>query len=95
MLWNLDTYWLMLAIATVGVVAFIFGSALHALMDEDGFGPFGNMLIITGGFFLAILAANYRGIALNDLTMACVVGLIGSFVSLASLALLKAGLQRI
>ncbi len=95
MLWNLDTSWLMMAVALVAIIAFMFGSALDALMSDDGFGPVGNMVIITVGFFLGILAANYQGIELDDLTLAAVVGLTGSFASLASLALLKAGLERI
>jgi hypothetical protein len=95
MLWNLDAFWLMMAIGIVSVVAFMFGHALHALMDDDGFGPYGNMIIITTGFFIAILAANYQGVKFHDLKLASIVGLAGSFLSLASLALLKAGLQRI
>ncbi|MBX3578645.1 MAG: hypothetical protein KF723_15685 [Rhizobiaceae bacterium] len=95
MVWNLDTSWLMLAVALVSVIAFMFGSALHALIGEDGFGPFGNMLIIDAGFFGAIVAANMRGLALTDLTLAVGVGMAGSFAALAGLALLKAGLQRI
>ena len=47
MIWNLDAGWLMMAVATVAVLAFFFGSALDALMREDGFGSTGNMLIFT------------------------------------------------
>ena len=42
MIWNLDSGWLMMTVATVGVLAFFFGSALDAIMREDGFGPTGN-----------------------------------------------------
>jgi len=95
MLWNLDAFWLTMAIGLVSVVAFMFGHGLHALMDEDGFGPFGNMIIIAAGFFIAILTANYQGIRFDTLSLAVIVGMAGSFGALATLALLKAGLQRI
>lgn len=95
MLWNLDSAWLMMAIAFVAVVAFFFGTILDAVMKDDGFGPFGNMIVIAAGFFLGILAINYHGIRLHDLTQAMSVGLSGAFASIAALALLKAGLARL
>ena len=70
MLWNLDPAWLMMAIATVAVLSYFFGAALHWLMREDGFGSFGNAIIISTGFFLAILVANQQGYNLRDLHLA-------------------------
>ena len=49
MIWNLDSGWLMMAVAGVTVMAFFFGSALDAIMRDDGFGPTGNMLLFTIG----------------------------------------------
>jgi len=94
MLWNLEAGWLMMAVALVAVVAFFFGAALDAIMREDGFGPVGNMLVLTAGFFGAILGANLYGIELDDLTIAMAVGLGGAFVAVMLLALMKAGLAR-
>ena len=61
MIWNLDAGWLMMAVASVAVLAFFFGSALDAIMREDGFGPTGNMLLFTFGFFTAVIIANTYG----------------------------------
>ena len=61
MIWNLDPGWLMMAVAVVAVLAFFFGSALDAIMREDGFGPTGNMLLFTFGFFMAVIIANTYG----------------------------------
>jgi hypothetical protein len=93
MIWNLDSGWLMMALASVAVMAFFFGSALHAIMREDGFGPTGNMLLFTVGFFAAVIIANTYGISLRDLKVAVGYGLGGAFALVSSLALVKAGLR--
>lgn len=95
MIWNLQPGWLMMAVAGVAVLALFFGSALHAIMREDGFGPLGNMLLFTFGFFAAILVANTYGINLSDLKMATAYGLGGAFATVSVLAALKAGIARI
>lgn len=94
MLWNLETSWLMMAVASVIVMALFFGSALHAIMRDDGFGPIGNMVLFTAGFFIAIVAANSWGINLRDMTRAVATGLGGAFVVIAVLAVLKGVLIR-
>ena len=84
-----------MAVATVVVLALFFGSALDAIMREDGFGPIGNMLLFTAGFFIAVIVANTYGINLCDLKLAVGWGLGGAFTLVALLALAKAGLQRV
>lgn len=95
MIWNLDSGWLMMAVATVAVMAFFFGAALDAIMRDDGFGPTGNMVIFTVGFFLAVFVANDQGYNLADLKLAVAWGLSGAFISIAVLALMKAALVRL
>ncbi|MBL8582872.1 MAG: hypothetical protein JNL61_11690 [Rhizobiaceae bacterium] len=94
MIWNLDPAWLLMAVAFVMVLALFFGAALDAIMREDGFGPIGNMVLFTLGFFGAILLVNYAGINLKDLKLAMGAGLAGAFVSIALLAGIKAGIAR-
>lgn len=95
MLWNLDSGWLLLAFAVVGILSFIVSMALNAVMGEEGFGAIGNAVIITTGFFLTVFMANNLGYRLSDVTMAVMVGLGGAFACLTTLALLKAGLNRL
>lgn len=95
MLLHLDTSWLLMTVASVAVFAFFFGSALDAIMQEDGFGSTGNTLLFTLGFFVAIMVANEHGIVLRDLKLAVAWGLGGAFAFIAALALLKAGLARL
>lgn len=94
MLWKLDPTWLMMALASVTVMGFFFGSIMDAIMADDGFGPFGNMILITVGFFASIFVANVHGISMGNLTFAMGTGLSGAFLTLAALALIKAGLAR-
>jgi hypothetical protein len=95
MIWNLEPGWLMMAVASVAVLALFFGTALDAIMREDGFGPLGNMLLFTFGFFMAIVIANTYGINLRDLKMAVAYGLGGAFATVSVLAVLKAGIAKI
>jgi hypothetical protein len=95
MLWNLDASWLMMAIATVAVLSFFLGSAIDWLVRDDGFGSTGNMVIISTGFFIGIMAANQQGYNLRELHLAILVGLLGAFLCLVSLTLLKALIARI
>ena len=95
MLLKLDPAWLMMAIATVTVLSYFFGSALDALMRDESFGSFGNAIILSGGFFLTILAANYRGYRLHELHTGIVVGLAGAFLLLTSLTLIRALVRRL
>lgn len=95
MIWNLEPGWLMMAVASVAVLALFFGSALNAIMREDGFGPLGNMLLFTFGFFAAIIIANTYGINLRELKLAVAYGLGGAFAAVSVLAALKAGIAKI
>lgn len=95
MIWNLGAGWLMMAVAAVSVLGYFFGSALHAIMREDGFGPLGNTILFVGGFFLTIFVANSYGINLKDLTQALAWGLGGAFGAVCSFALIKAGFTRL
>ncbi|RUW23354.1 hypothetical protein EN858_28600 [Mesorhizobium sp. M4B.F.Ca.ET.215.01.1.1] len=94
MLLHLDTSWLLMTVATVAVFGFFFGTALDAIMQDDGFGSTGNTLLFTAGFFLAVIVANEHGISLRDLKIAVAWGLGGAFTFISSMALIKAGLAR-
>jgi hypothetical protein len=94
MIWNLETAWLLMAVATVAVLSFFFGSALNYVMRDDGFGATGNTTIVSTGFFLGIVAVNRQGYDLHDMHVAILVGLAGAFVCLSLLTLLKAMIAR-
>jgi hypothetical protein len=95
MLIHLDATWLMMAVSVVAILSFIFGMALDGLMGSEGFGPIGNTVVVTTGFFLGIFASNLYGIQFYSVKMAIAAGLCGAFVCLAVLAAIKAGLARL
>lgn len=95
MIWNLDLMWLALALTVVSILAFLLSLALDALMRDEGFGPFGNMTIITTGFFLGIALANAFGVRLRDMQTAAVTGVAGAFICLFVLVALKGLLRRL
>jgi sterol desaturase/sphingolipid hydroxylase (fatty acid hydroxylase superfamily) len=95
MIWNLAFWWLVLMVSCVSILAFILAMGLNALMGREGFGPVGNAVVLTGGFFLAIFAANTLGYELADMTRGAIVGISGAFVSLVSMAVAKGLLNRL
>jgi hypothetical protein len=94
MLASLTVGWLIMAVSVVAILSFILGMALDKLMGGDGFGPIGNMVVVTAGFFLSIFCANLYGYHFHDLKLAVGTGLMGAFVVLGLLSLLKAQLGR-
>lgn len=95
MIWNLDSQWLILAVAAAGILSFFFGMAMDGIMGKDGFGPIANSLIICGSFFLTVYICNLAGISLRRLEVAVPYGLTGSFLVFAFFAASKALLKRI
>lgn len=87
MIWDLEAGWLFMAVAVVAMLGYILGYVLDQIMQQDGFGPFGNMMVISGGFFVGLFAYNSYGYRIQDLREAAVVGLTGAFIALASLAI--------
>lgn len=95
MLLELDTIWIVLAISTVAILSYIVGVFFDTLMHDDGFGATGNMLVMTGGFYAAVLGANVRGIRFDTLGTGAAAGLAGAFAAIMLLALAKAALARL
>jgi hypothetical protein len=93
-LWSLGSNWLVLAIACVGILAFIVAMGLDPILRDEGFGPTGNAAIITSGFFATIYVANLLGYSLADLARAGPIGLAGAGVVLFVLIVVKAALNR-
>ena len=92
---HLDTSSLLLMVAMVAAFGFFFGTALDAILKEDGFGPTGNTLLFMLGFFASLTIANKHGVSLSDLKLAVAWGLGGAFSLIAVVALIKAGLARL
>lgn len=94
MIEKLDFMWLTLTIATVSILSFFLGYAIHGLIGRQGYGAYGNAAIISGGFFAAIYGANWYGIRFTDVTMATMTGVAGAFICLLTLTGFKLVMMR-
>ncbi|MGY6708044.1 MAG: hypothetical protein ACXIVF_06920 [Rhizobiaceae bacterium] len=94
MIWNLGFGWLTLMIGCVTILAFILAMALDALMGRESFGPVGNAFVLTGSFFLSIYLFNIFGYNLSDMKWGAGAGVLGAFVGISSLAVVKGLLNR-
>ena len=90
MLWKLDILWLIMAVGTVGGVSYILALMMESSIGKEGYGPFLHATFMTGGFFLAILGANYQGINLAELKWALMYGGAGAFAMMLVMLLLRA-----
>ncbi|MCT7377454.1 hypothetical protein [Chelativorans salis] len=95
MLMKLDASWLIFAIVTVALLAYLFSIALNALLHDAGFGVLGNTAIIMVGFFGAIQAVNMYGTRFGSLLDAALAGLVGAFILFMLLVLAKLALSRL
>ncbi|MBO6724205.1 MAG: hypothetical protein JJ911_00910 [Rhizobiaceae bacterium] len=89
MIWDVDIGWLFMAVSAVAAFAYMLALLMESTLGGETLGPFGNATLITAGFFLAIIAVNYQGIAVSELKMAMVVGLAGSFLLLFFVLLVR------
>lgn len=95
MLAKLDTTWLIIAVAAVAMLSYIFSIGLNALLRDGGFGTVGSAAILTFGFFGSIHAANLYGTRFPTLLEATLAGVAGAFVLYLALVLVKLALNRL
>lgn len=95
MLWNIEAGWFVIAFGTVAGVSYMLSLLMESSIGKEGYGPFLHAAFITGGFFLAILGANYRGINLADLKWALVYGGGGAFAAMLAMLVLRAVVVRL
>lgn len=94
MIEKLDPMWLTMMVATVSILSFFLGYAIHGLIGRQGYGAYGNAIIIAGGFFAAIYGANWYGFRFTDVTIATMTGVGGAFLCLLTLTGLKLMMSR-
>jgi len=93
-IWNLSVWWLFMAVSVVTILSFILSMGLSAIIGREGFEPTPMTVILTGGFFGSIYLLNLYGVRLSGLQEASFAGLIGAFIALMVLLLLKYVLNR-
>lgn len=86
----MDTSTQLFLFTSIVIGSFFLGNAMDGVLQEDGFGIFGNMIVIAAGFFVGLWVGKYFGYPVRDFKFGIVAGLAGSFVSLLTLSILKA-----
>lgn len=94
MIWNLSAWWLFMAVSVVTILSFILSMGLSAVIGRDGVGPTPMTVIITGGFFGSIYLLNLYGVRLSNLQEASFAGLVGAFIVLMTVLVLKSAINR-
>ncbi len=94
MFFAMDTETQLFLFTSIVVVSFFLGNAMDGVLGDDGFGIFGNMIVIAAGFFVGLWVGRYFGYPVNNFKFGIIAGLAGSFVSLLVLSIIKAVLNR-
>ncbi len=71
------------------MAGFLVGQAMHSLMGRQGFGAFGNMIILAIGFYLGLTLHDHSNLGYSALEVRFAIGIAGAFLSLFAAALLK------
>lgn len=94
MLADMDMTVLMIVVLALGAAGFFTGLAMDGVLQEDGFGVVGNMLILVFGALIGVQYGSTVRLPLDALTADAVRGVSGAFVCLTALALIKNMLSR-
>lgn len=93
MLSFLDTELFIALVAIVCIMSFFVGTFMHGLLEADGFGPLGNMMLLVAGTLLGFYFCDMYIYGNNPVYFA-LVGISGGFLCLAICSLSKAMLNK-
>ncbi|MEL6436013.1 MAG: hypothetical protein AAFP99_04365 [Pseudomonadota bacterium] len=95
MLMSLDTQSWLFLMFFLSAAGFFLGSALHGVMEDDGFGPVGNMTMLVIGALCAGVGVDFTDYRVNDPTTLAVIMICGGFACLTLMAISKAIFYRL
>jgi hypothetical protein len=81
-------------IVLITICCFFLGHAMDNILNDEGYGAYGNMAVMWAGFILGLYATSYLGYNMRDYKLAALGGLTGAFSLLAVLALSRNLLRR-
>jgi uncharacterized membrane protein YeaQ/YmgE (transglycosylase-associated protein family) len=81
-------------IVLIMICCFFLGHAMDNIMEDEGFGAYGNMSVMCAGFLIGLYATSFLGYNMRDFRLASLGGLIGAFSLLAFCALSRALVRR-
>lgn len=90
----MDTNTLLMLALIIGVAGFFGGLAMNGVLEEDGFGVIGNMMILIAGAALGIQFGNAIRLPFEATVADAVRAIAGAFICLTLLAVTKNVLRR-
>jgi hypothetical protein len=91
---NLNADTLTFVIVLITICCFFLGHAMDNILDDEGYGAYGNMGVMWVGFVLGLYATSYLGYNMRDYRLAALGGLIGSFSLLGAGVLSRSVFRR-
>lgn len=91
---TMDMTVLMVVVLALGAAGFFAGLAMDGVLQDDSFGVVGNMVILIVGALIGVHFGSTVRLPLDALTADAVRGVIGAFICLTALAMIKNMLNR-
>jgi hypothetical protein len=91
---HLNTDTLVFIIVLITICCFFLGHAMDNILDDEGYGAYGNMGVMWAGFVAGLYAMSYLGYNMRDYELAALGGLIGSFTLLGTCILSRSVFRR-
>ncbi|OXT02703.1 hypothetical protein B7H23_07410 [Notoacmeibacter marinus] len=91
---SIDMPTIIIGSTIIACILLVSGFALNNMLDEDGYGPFGNTAILMLGFFGVLKALPELGYRVYTLPSVIFIGFGGAFGLIMLMVILKAALSR-
>ncbi|MCP1199961.1 hypothetical protein [Notoacmeibacter sp. MSK16QG-6] len=91
---SIDMPTIIIGSTIIACILLVSGFALSNMLDEDGFGPFGNTAVLMFGFFGILKALPEFGLRFYTLPSIIFVGFGGAFGLVMFMVIVKAALSR-
>jgi hypothetical protein len=82
---HLNTDTLIFILTLITICCFFLGHAMDNILEDEGYGAYGNSSVMFAGFIAGLYATSYLGYSMRDFRLASSGGLIGAFTLLAVL----------
>ncbi len=91
---HLNTDTLIFVLTLITICCFFLGHAMDNILEDEGYGAYGNMSVMFAGFLAGLYVTSQLGYSMRDYRLASGGGLIGAFTLLALLVFSRNLLRR-
>ena len=91
---HLNTDTMIFVFTLITMCCFFLGHAMDNILQDEGYGAYGNMSVMIAGFLAGLYVTSQLGYSMRDYRLASAGGLIGAFTLLAVLVFSRNLLRR-